>query len=1119
VGGLPSASFSLQSTLGQTAVDSYFWDFGDGSTSTALAPEHSYAGDGAYTVTLIASNACGSDTAVQTVEIVTPPAAGFSLSAASGCAPFTVAVTDGSSANATAWSWSAPGAEPASSEEQNPSFTYASPGVYTIYLEASNAAGSSQDSLEVSVGGLPSASFSLQSTLGQTAVTTANNSAAADSYFWDFGDGSTSTALAPEHSYAGDGAYTVTLIASNACGSDTAVQTVEIVTPPAAGFSLSAASGCAPFTVAVTDGSSANATAWSWSAPGAEPASSEEQNPSFTYASPGVYTIYLEASNAAGSSQDSLEVSVGGLPSASFSLQSTLGQTAVTTANNSAAADSYFWDFGDGSTSTALAPEHSYAGDGAYTVTLIASNACGSDTAVQTVEIVTPPAAGFSLSAASGCAPFTVAVTDGSSANATAWSWSAPGAEPASSEEQNPSFTYASPGVYTIYLEASNAAGSSQDSLEVSVGGLPSASFSLQSTLGQTAVTTANNSAEADSYFWDFGDGSTSTALAPEHSYAGDGAYTVTLIASNACGSDTAVQTVEIVTPPAAGFSLSAASGCAPFTVAVTDGSSANATAWSWSAPGAEPASSEEQNPSFTYASPGVYTIYLEASNAAGSSQDSLEVSVGGPPQASFVHTVNGQQVQFNNQSTDSSTAFWDFGDGNTSTAENPVHSYDSPGSYLAVLTVANACGETSVADTVVIDFLAPVANFTAGGLTQGCAPLTVTFSNQSANAESYQWAFPGGEPAASTEENPVVVYHTPGVYPVTLTAINPAGSGALTKMDHIVVSGAPTAGFDYAIAETTVSFDNATAGADTYLWLFGDGQSSTAAEPVHVFPGAGEFEVLLIATNACGVDTALQTISIVGEAPLPTIALADTMGCAPLALAFSASYVGGEPTAWQWSFPGGEPATSNEPNPVVVYSAPGTYSVSLVMSNAFGENSATAADIVTVREQPAADFTSSIDELTLTITDVAQGNGWSYLWDFGDGNTSSTMLPVHTYAAPGNYLVELTVQNDCSRAVAAQEVETFTTSTFDESWLESLRVFPNPNLGRFTVVLEGQPAEELYLSLVNVVGQRLYEHRDGFQAGRWQHTLHLEQLPAGVYVLEIRAGERRAYRRVVVGR
>ncbi|MDV7394215.1 PKD domain-containing protein, partial [Arthrospira platensis SPKY1] len=79
------------------------------------------------------------------------------------------------------------------------------------------------------------------------------------------------------------------------------------------------------------------------------------------------------------------------------------------------------------------------------------------------------------------------------------------------------------------------------------------------------------------------------------------------------------------MTPPSAGFSLSAASGCAPFTVAVTDGSSANATAWSWSAPGAEPASSEEQNPSFTYASPGVYTIYLEASNAAGSSQDSLE--------------------------------------------------------------------------------------------------------------------------------------------------------------------------------------------------------------------------------------------------------------------------------------------------------------------------------------------------------------------------------------------------------------------------------------------------------------------------------------------------------------
>jgi PKD repeat protein len=1125
VGGLPSAGFDLQTTLGEMAVqtentstdaDSYSWDFGDGTTSSAAAPSHSYPGDGVYTITLIAANACGSDTTTQEIAIITAPTAGFGLSASSGCAPFTVQVSDQSSANATAWSWSAPGAEPESSLEQNPSFTYASPGVYTIHLEASNAAGNSLSSLEVSVGGLPSAGFDLQTTLGEMAVQTENTSTDADSYSWDFGDGTTSSAAAPSHSYAGDGVYTITLISANVCGSDTTTQEIAIITAPTAGFGLSASSGCAPFTVQVSDQSSANATAWSWSAPGAEPESSLEQNPSFTYASPGVYTIHLEASNAAGNSLSSLEVSVGGLPQASFGLQAPLGQTAVQTENTSTDANSYSWDFGDGTTSSAAAPSHSYAGDGVYTITLIAANACGSDTTTQEIAIITAPTAGFGLSASSGCAPFTVQVSDQSSANATAWLWSAPGAEPESSLEQNPSFTYASPGVYTIYLEASNAVGNSLSSQEVNVTGPPSAGFDLQTTLGEMAVQTENTSTDADSYFWDFGDGTTSTAVAPEHSYAGDGVYTITLIAIRACGSDTITQQVEIITAPTAGFGLSASSGCAPFTVQVSDQSSANATAWSWSAPGAEPESSLEQNPSFTYANPGVYTIHLEASNAAGNSLSSLEVSVGGPPQAGFNHVVNGVSVQFSNASINSTAAFWDFGDGSSSTSANPTHNYSAPGNYLATLTASNDCGEATVTDTVVISLLAPVANFTATG-TQGCLPLTVAFSNQSTNGESYLWAFPGGTPTNSMEENPVVVYETPGVYPVSLTAINPAGSGALTKMDLIVVNGPPVAGFDYAVVEATVSFGNVTTNANSYLWLFGDGQSSTAAAPVHTYPGAGDFSVTLIAANACGVDTIVQVLSIVGQAPLPIIAIADTTGCVPFALIYSANYAGGEPTAWQWAFPGGEPAESTDPNPVVVYNEPGVYSASLTMSNAFGENTAVAEGLVVVEAFPMAEFSAEIAGLSLNITSVAQGDDWTYFWDFGDGNSSTDVTPSHTYAEGGAYTVELTVGNNCGRASAWLEVEAIATSLIDESWLESLRVFPNPNRGQFTIALEGQPANELYLGLLNVIGQRLYEYRDSFHAGVWQHSLNLAHLPAGVYVLEIRAGERRAYRRVVV--
>ncbi|MCB0914017.1 MAG: PKD domain-containing protein, partial [Propionibacteriaceae bacterium] len=174
-----------------------------------------------------------------------------------------------------------------------------------------------------------------------------------------------------------------------------------------------------------------------------------------------------------------------------------------------------------------------------YTVQLIATNACGNDTSTQEITIVTAPTAAFDLDAATGCAPFTVQAGDLSSSNTTGWAWSAPGATPEASTQQNPSFTFAAPGTYTITLEASNAAGTSAESIAVNVGGLPEAAFAAANTLGETTLSLSNNSLDAISYAWDFGDGSSSSEPEPAHSYAQDGVYTVQLIATNACGNDT----------------------------------------------------------------------------------------------------------------------------------------------------------------------------------------------------------------------------------------------------------------------------------------------------------------------------------------------------------------------------------------------------------------------------------------------------------------------------------------------------------------------------------------------------------------------------------------------------
>ena len=1120
----PQSAFDINYTIGDTEAsfenqsanaDSLNWIFPDGTTRTGNNPGYDFGADGTYPVTLIAFNDCGSDTLVQQVEIITAPTADFELDAVIGCTPFTVQANDLSSNNTTEWAWSAPGATPDTSDVPNPSFTYTTPGAYTITLVGANAAGTSTASLTVNVGDLPEAAFAAATTLGSTSLSLSNTSIDADSYAWDFGDGSTSNETEPAHTYAQDGAYTVQLIATNPCGNDTTSQEVVIITAPAADFELDAVTGCTPFTVQVNDLSSNNTTGWNWSAPGAIPATSNEQSPSFTYTAPGAYTLTLETSNGAGTSTASVSINVGDLPEAAFAAATTLGVTDISLSNTSLDANSYAWDFGDGSTSAETEPAHTYAQDGVYTVQLIATNTCGNDTTSQEVTVITKPTADFEMDATTGCAPFTVQVNDLSSDNTTEWNWSAPGATPATSDEQHPGFIYATPGAYIITLVASNAAGMSTSSLSVSVGGLPDAAFAAANTLGSTSLSLSNTSIDADSYAWDFGDGSISTETEPAHTYAQDGVYTVQLIATNPCGNDTTSQEVTVITVPAAGFELDATAGCTPFTVQVNDLSSDNTTEWNWSAPGAAPATSDEQNPSFTFALPGTYTITLEASNAAGASLDSVEVFINSGPTPDFTFQVNGLEAQFTNTSANGLDYLWDFGDGSTSEGFSPGHTYETPGEYIVSLTATNECGMATTTNTVTLNLSAPVASFTVAG-SQGCAPLVVSFTNNSENAENLSWSFPGGTPSSSNETNPTVTYETPGLFSATLVASNAAGSGALTLQNVILVGGPPQGSFEYTIEEATVMFTNTTENADNYTWLFGDGNTSNSPDPEHTYSQGGDYSITLLATNECGTDTLEQMITLSGAAPTPNLSASIDTGCAPLSVTFDGG-VPGTVTNWQWAFPGGMPDSSTEPNPTVVYQQPGMYDVNLTVGNAFGENSQEETGLITVVGIPEASFTYDIQELSLLLANTSTGEGLSYSWDFGDGNGSEEENPQHTYAEAGEYTVVLTVSNACGESILETKVVAVISGVADESWLEALSLFPNPNSGAFTVRLQGQPAEVLQLSLLNVVGQRLFSLKDSFRSGYWQRSLELGQLPAGVYVLEVLAGERRAYRRVVV--
>lgn len=1099
-----------------TNATSYAWNFGDGGTSTATNPTHTYATDGAYTVVLSATNTCGTVTASQTVTIVTPPTAGFSANNTTGCAPFTVQFNNQSSANATTYAWTFPGGTPSTSTAASPSVTYSTPGTYTVTLTVSNSAGSntSTQTNYITVNTTPTAGFT--SSVNGTNATFTNTSTNATSYSWNFGDGGNSTAANPTHNYATDGVYTVVLSATNGCGTVTSTQTVTIVTPPTAGFSGTNTTGCAPLTVQFNNQSSANATTYAWTFPGGSPATSTVQNPSVMYSTPGTYSVTLIATNSAGSDTTTLTnyINAQGPPSTDFTTSTNVFVANFT--NTTVNGTSYSWNFGDGGSSTLTNPSHTYAGDGTYTVVLTATGPCGTSTATHQVVISSLPVASFTAQQTSGCAPLAVQFQDQSSSNATAWNWSFPGGTPSSSTVQNPSVTYSTPGSYTVTLTVSNTLGmnTSTQTNFITVNQTATAAFSSTST-GLTANFT-NSSTGATSYLWDFGDGQTSTSANPSHTYATDGNYSVVLTATNACGSVTSTHTVAVYTQPSAAFNANVTSGCAPLSVQFNNQSSANAQTFAWSFPGGTPSSSTAENPTVVYNTAGTYTVTLIVSNPAGQSTatQASYITVNGAPAAGFTGTVAGTTVSFNNLTTNATSYAWDFGDGGSSNEANPAHTYTTDGVYDVTLTATNACGSTTINGQFTI-VTPPTASF-AAAQTSGCSPLVVNFHNQSsANVSSFAWNFAGGTPATSTEENPTVTYNTAGTYSVTLTVTNAAGSDTYTLTNYVTVSGVPTAAFTTTVNASDVSFTNNTVNGTSYVWDFGDGNQSTEVAPPHTYTADGVYTVTLTATNECGDAVVTHTVVIATAGPQAFFTAEPATGCAPLEVTFNNESSENAET-FLWSFPGGIPSTSTEENPTVTYNTPGSYNVTLVATNPLGSDTYTETAFVVVNVLPTPTFTSNVNFNVVTFTNTSS-NATTYEWDFGDGTTSTESNPVHTYADGGEYVVTLTATNGCGFKVMTMTIVVGDNGTGEIPGLSRFDVFPNPNSGRFTLVMEGAPQTALELNFTNVLGQSLLNEKADFRTGRLTKDFTFENLSAGVYILQVKSGQKAVFKKLVV--
>ena len=393
-------------------------------------------------------------------------------------------------------------------------------------------------------------------------------------------------------------------------------------------------------------------------------------------------------------------------PVAGFT-SSTNDLTASFTDTSTNAPTSWLWDFDDSGSSTAQNPSHTYASAGTYTVQLTATNTGGSNIFSADVTVTAPdtsPTAptianqgavvgtAYSITLAVGTGgdpPLSYAVT-----GRPAWL-----AFNATSRVLSGTPTAAGTSALTYTVTDVDGDSDSGNFNLVVTAGLPDppvTNFSRAITNLSVAFTDTSTNTPT-SWSWDFGDGGSSTAQNPSHTYASAGTYTVTLTATNAGGSNDRSKTFTVTAPPVpvppvASFT----SSVSDLVVAFTDTSAESPTSWSWSF--GDGGTSTQQNPSHTYVAAGTYSVVLTATNSDGSDTASANVTVvaalPNPPVANFSRSVSNLTVTFTDSSTGNPTSWsWDFGDGNTSTTQDPIHAYLAAGTFTVELIATNAGG------------------------------------------------------------------------------------------------------------------------------------------------------------------------------------------------------------------------------------------------------------------------------------------------------------------------------------------------------------------------------------------------------------------------------------------
>jgi len=546
-----------------------------------------------------------------------------------------------------------------------------------------------------------------------------------------------------------------------------------------------------------------------------------------------------------------------------------------------------------------------------------------------------------------------------------------------------------------------------------------------------------------DTYFWDFGDSSTSVSSDPNHAFDSVGTYNVQFILYHSCGAGSDTSNLTIVVDSAAGpesfFGASSYMVCPDDLIQFWAYTVEGVSTFIWDF--GDGTIDSAYNPSHSYDSAGIYVVTHTVINGCGNqsmSTDTFFVSDSVP--IPFVGLLispacpgDAIQPQFFGNQTNFSSYVWDFGDGSPlDSSSDPNHAYADTGLYTVTVTVTNGCGfdTTLTALASIIDTAYPVVNQNMFGIAEEvpyCPGDSVIFFF--AGTSDNIWYFGDGDSAVAVDTfmvdnngNQFVVtyvmhaYADTGVYTVSLTLTNGCGNSATDDIQISIEYGqsanadfvwfSPSNGPNYMACEEVQLLG---LGGVTYFWDFGDGDTATTtnANYAHTYTSPGTYTIMLAATNGCGSkDTLWQNIVIDGIGVSFSSVIEASCGIANgMATATTAGGVG--PFMYMWNDPMMQTSAS------ATGLAGGSYTVVITDSSGCMDSSS-----ITILAAPLPAFTQSSSnptscsgtDGTAQVTVTAGTSPYSYLWNDPGTQTNASA----TGLSAGSYTVIVTDSFGC---------------------------------------------------------------------------------------------------------